>query len=166
MASFFENLRAAFQNASAQTANNKENKFTGRRSTKEIAGTMKYADADEPISKNVTYTPFAWRKGRDGEKQRGLLIHDGKKVYGLEKEDGTSMTSKAVQKLLNELANDDESSFSDMMGTTGYSFIQADGTPTGDTDLTNYNLYGRQAEKVGRGSDSNFLRMLRASKNK
>ena len=162
---FLDNLRDAFYDANAQSGNRRANIFTGKHSAQEILDSMKFVDVDEPIPDDgIIYTPFVWNTEK-GERQHGLLVHSGDNIYGLERGDGTSMTSTGVKNMLQKMVRDGKSSFSDPFITTGFASRVDNGPQTGSTELINYNLFGKKAADVGKQLTDSFLQKLRDAAN-
>lgn len=117
---FINNLRNAFEAAKKSTetygpiysANGNQIR-TEKRSEKDIFDNMVFAEDDEKPELGfsgrplVQYVPFSWNEG--GDKHTGYLIMDGGswngrgKIYGLERDDGISMTPQGTKRLLEKM---------------------------------------------------------------
>lgn len=117
---FINNLRNAFETAKKSTETygpiysvNGNQIQTEKRSEKDIFDSMVFAEDDEKPQLGfsgrplVQYVPFSWNES--GDKHTGYLIMDANsssgngKIYGLERDDGMSMTPQGTKKLLEEM---------------------------------------------------------------
>lgn len=131
--SFIENLRSAFKDADEATksygpmyAMNEDDFQLIKRSEKDILDHMTFANDDEVprLGYNgrlyVDYVPFSWNEG--GDKHSGYLIMDpsyNNRIYGLERDDGVSMSAQGTRKMLEKMVYGDKKAQDEKNVTNG-----------------------------------------------